>query len=152
MEELASIIWCKRRLQLAEAAIYREKLRKDATSTFDPDQISGAALLPVAGSVKIKADISNALIATEAETSGDLRDLKRDRAMTRKAPGILAVRSPDAYASALAALQEDTRSFWLECLEESPRDGLTYKPMAEAQEAWLRRDWPEWYRGADFGT
>src|SRR5580658_5265290 len=58
----------------------------------------------------------------------DLRDLKRDRAMTRKALGILAVRSPNAYASALAALQEDTRSFWLECLEEPPRDSLSYKP------------------------
>ena len=33
VEELAGVIWRKRRLQLAEAAIYRDRLRKDATST-----------------------------------------------------------------------------------------------------------------------
>ena len=46
VEELAGIIWRKRRLQLAEAAIYRERLRKDATNSVDPEQIAGAALLP----------------------------------------------------------------------------------------------------------
>jgi hypothetical protein len=101
----------------------------------------------VAGSVRVKADVSHALIATEAETASNLRSLKRDRAMTNRAVGILAAKAQDAYASALAALQEDTRSFWLECLEEPPRDGLTYKPTAEALDAWLRRHWSEWYEG-----
>ena len=147
VEELAGVIWRKRRLQLAEAAIYREKLRKDATSTYDPEQIAGAALLPVAGRVTMKTDIAQALTATDGETASDLRDLKRDRAMTSKAMGLLAAGTPDAYARALAALQEDTRSYWLQCLEESPRDGLTYKPTGEALTAWLRRHWIEWYEG-----
>jgi hypothetical protein len=147
VEELACIIWRKRRLQLAEAAIYREKLRKDTTSTFDPDQIAAAALLPVAGSVKVEADIPRALIAIDAETASHLRDLKRDRAMTNRAFGILTAGAPDAYSRALAALQDDTRSYWLECLGESPRDGLTYKPTAEALEGWIRRHWFECYEG-----
>ena len=64
VEELAGIIWRKRRLQLAEAAIYRERLRKDATSDYEPEQIAGAALLPVTGNHKVKADIPQAFTAT----------------------------------------------------------------------------------------
>src|SRR5277367_904029 len=37
VEELAGIIWRKRRLQLAEGSIYRERLRKDAASTYEPE-------------------------------------------------------------------------------------------------------------------
>jgi len=76
VEELAGIIWRKRRLQLAEAAIYRERLRKDASSTFEPEQIAGAALLPVTGQHTVKADIPQAITATPSDTTRDLRDVK----------------------------------------------------------------------------
>ena len=45
VEELAGIIWRKRRLRLAEAAIFRERLRKEADSSIDRGEIAGAALL-----------------------------------------------------------------------------------------------------------
>ena len=54
VEEVAGIIWRKRRVQLAEAAIYREKLRKDAISSYEPEQITGAALLPLTGNHKAR--------------------------------------------------------------------------------------------------
>jgi hypothetical protein len=57
VEELAGVMWRKRRLQLAELAIYRDRLRKDSASTYEPEQIAGAALLPVTGRHKVKADI-----------------------------------------------------------------------------------------------
>ncbi len=145
VEELAGIIWRKRRLQLAEIAIYREGLRKEAASTFEPEQIGGAALLPVVGMHNVKANLPHALIATPADTARDLRDVKRDQAMTSKAVNILVAGGPDSYALALAALREDTSSSWLECLEESDADDTTYRPTAEALEAWLRRHWTEWY-------
>jgi hypothetical protein len=144
VEELAGVIWRKRRLRLAEAAIYRDRLRKDAMSTYEPEQIAGAALLPAIGK-QVKADIPQSLTATPAETARDLRDVKRDQAMTCKALNILASREPDAYARALAALREDTRSFWLECLEDAPTDDATYNATAEALQAWLRRHWADWY-------
>jgi hypothetical protein len=144
VEEVAGIIWRKRRLQLAEAAIYREKLRKDATSSYDPEQIAGAALLPVTGIHKVKADIPQAFTATSEDTARDLRDVRRDRATTLKAVTILDAGEPDAYARGLAALREDTRSYWLECLDD---DGLDYKPTAEALETWIRRHWVEWFDG-----
>jgi hypothetical protein len=147
VEELAGVIWRKRRLQLAEAAVYRERLRKDTTSTLDPDQVACAALLPLVGKRKVKADVPQALAATPADTARDLRDVRRDQAMTSKAVNILAAGGPDTYARALSALREDTRSYWLECLEEADAGDPTYKPSAEALEAWIRQHWPEWYEG-----
>ncbi len=145
VEELAGIIWRKRRLQLAEVAIYRERIRKDAASSYEPEQIAGAALLPVVGMHKVKANLPQALTATPADTARDLRDVKRDQAMTSKALHILAAEGPEIYARALAVLREDTRSSWLECLEESDPNDPTYKPTAKALDAWLRRHWTEWY-------
>ena len=77
VEELAGIIWRKRRLRLAEAAVYREKLRHDATAYNEPERIAGAALMPVAGKAEAKASIPQALSATPADTARDLRDAKR---------------------------------------------------------------------------
>jgi hypothetical protein len=142
VEELAGIIWRKRRLRLAEAAIFREKLRKASTSTSDPAQIGGAALLPITGQHAVKVDIPRALATTAADTARDLRDVKRDESMTRRALNMLAAGGPDVYARSLAALREDTRTYWLECLEDPPADGLTYEPIAAALEAWLHRHRP----------
>jgi hypothetical protein len=99
------------------------------------------------GKHKVKAEIPRALTATPAKTARELRDVRRDHAMTCKGLNILAAGGPDTYARALAALREDTRSFWLECLGEADAGDLTYKPTADALEAWLRRKWPEWYDG-----
>jgi hypothetical protein len=54
VEELAGIIWRKRRLRMAEAAVYREKLRHD--DYHRPEHLTGAALLPLAGSADHKAN------------------------------------------------------------------------------------------------
>jgi hypothetical protein len=145
VEELAGIVWRKRRLRLAEAAIYRERLRADVASSFEPRQIAGAALLPVIGNHKVEADISQALTATREDTARDLRDVKRDEAMSRKALNILVAGEPGAYARAVAALREDTKSHWLECLEESSDDDPGFQPTAEALETWIRRNWADWY-------
>jgi hypothetical protein len=145
IEELAGIIWRKRRLRLAEAAIYRQKLHKDAAGSLEPAQIAGAALLPVMGKHTVEADIPRALTATSEDTARDLRDVKRDEAMTRKALHILVAGQPDAYGRAIAALREDTRSYWLECLEDSSDDDPSCRPSAEGLEAWIRRHWTKWY-------
>ena len=85
VEELAGIIWRKRRLRMAEAAVYREKLRHDATTYNGSDHIAGAALLPVTGDAEGKASFSQAIAATPADTARDLRDTKRDQGMTQRA-------------------------------------------------------------------
>jgi hypothetical protein len=90
IEELAGIVWRKRRLRLAEAAIFRQNLRKDAAGAFDLDQVAGAALLPITGRLKASVDIPHALAATAADTARDLREVKRDQSMSRSAESILA--------------------------------------------------------------
>jgi|GEM_PF-1972380 len=57
VEELTGIMWRKRRLRMAEAAVYREKLRSDVTSYQTPEHLAGAALLPLTGGADHKADI-----------------------------------------------------------------------------------------------
>ena len=53
---------------------------------------------------------------------------------------------PDAYVRSLAALREDTRGYWQECLDDdAPDDGLTYAATAEALKAWIGHHWTEWY-------
>jgi hypothetical protein len=145
VEELAGIIWRKRRLRMAEAAVYREKLRHDATG-YQTEHLVGAALLPLTGSADHKANIPQALAATRTDTAGDLRDVKRDQAMTRKALNILVAGGPDAYGHAVAALREDTRSYWQECLAERRDDATAADaPTADMLKTWIERHWEEWY-------
>ncbi len=137
VEELAGIIWRKRRLRMAEAAVYREKLRHDATRYQTPEHLVGAALLPLTGRADQKANVPQALAATAAGTARDLRDVKRDQTMTRNAWNILAAGGPEAYLRAVAALREDTRAYWQECLAERPADGMAYAPTVDALGAWI---------------
>jgi hypothetical protein len=145
VEELTGTIWRKRRLRMAEAAVYREKLRHDATGYQAPDHLAAAALLPLTGSADGKANIPQALVATAVATARELRDVKRDQTMTRHAWNILEAGGPEAYVRALAALREDTRAYWQECLSERPADGIAYAPTVDALRAWIDRHREEWY-------
>jgi hypothetical protein len=65
--------------------------------------------------------------------------------MAQYALSILLAGGIDAYSAALAVLRDDTRSYWRECLEDPPDDGLDYAPRAEALLAWIERHWNDWY-------
>jgi hypothetical protein len=65
--------------------------------------------------------------------------------VTRNAWNIRAAGGLDADGRAVAAVREDPRSYWLECLSEPPEDGLTYAPTADILKAWINRHWKEWY-------
>ena len=147
VEEIAGIIWRKRRLRLAEAAIYRDELRRDAAGYAMPEQLAGAALLPLTGNASQRANVAQAVAAKPGETVRELREVKRDQAVTRKAWDILEEDGPDAYARALATLREDTRSYWLECLDDPPSDGCDYAPKAAALKDWIDHHWQEWFEG-----
>jgi hypothetical protein len=105
VEQLASIIWRKRRLRLGEAAAHHRALRRTT------DLYSGTAEAALVRTVKIQDTWStgDAIRATAEQTAAELADLEADQAMTEEALRILAGRSSSAYACALAALREDTR-------------------------------------------
>ena len=102
-------------------------------------------MLPLTGDVNGKASIPQAIAATPAETARDLRDVKRDQGMTQRALNILQSGGSGTYERALAALRDDTRAAWEECLAEDPEDGLTYARTAEALQAWISHNWQNWY-------
>lgn len=145
VEELAGIIWRKRRLRMAETAVYREKLRRSSADYFGPNDVVSAALLPLTGTSESKASIPRAIATSATETARDLRDTQRDQGMTNCALNILQTGDPEAYDRGLAALRADTREYWQECLATPPEDGLTYAATAEALEAWIHRHRREWY-------
>jgi hypothetical protein len=145
VEELCATIWRKRRVRMAEASVFRRKLRHKATDYNGSEHIVGAALLPLTGESEARANIPCAIAATATETARDLRELRRDQGIARDTLDILDAGGPDAYGRALAALHGDTREFWQDCLSDPPRDGLTYTATAEALMAWIRYHWREWF-------
>ena len=108
VEELAGVLWRKRRLRLAEAAAHRRGLEN---SFFEHRRTAKAALVHITSADK-SADVSEAVRITRKDTEEELRDLEDDEAMTRRALAILESRRNDAYETALAELREDTQGWW----------------------------------------
>jgi hypothetical protein len=118
VEELVGIIWRKRRLRLAEAAVHHRALKR-ATDPYR--ETAKAALVHIADHDEIEA-VGEAIRATEARTEQDLADLDADQTMTEDAMRLLRMPSPTVYVRALAALREDTRAWWEDQLSREPDD------------------------------
>jgi hypothetical protein len=115
----------------------------------DPYQHTAkAALINVPGDVQDDA-ISDAIRATEEQTPEDRADLGDDQAMTEEALRILASPSASAYSRALAALRDDTRTWWEEQLswnaDDYEEDQTPYGPDAESLGRFLEAETLPWY-------
>jgi hypothetical protein len=118
VEELAGIIWRKRRLRLGESAAHHRALKRAA----DPyQQTAKAALIYVAGDIETDS-VGDAIPTTEEQTEEDRADLESDQDMTKEAMRLLESKSSSAYSRALAALREDTREWWEDQLTWEPDD------------------------------
>ena len=145
VEELAGIIWRKRRLRLGENATHHRALRR----ATDPYQHTAeAALINVAGDVEADC-VGDAIRATDEQTAEETADLEDDRAMTEEALSILAHPSPSAYSRALAALRDDTQGWWREQLSWGPddydEDQKPYSADAESLKRFLEDEVVPWY-------
>jgi len=145
VEELAGIIWRKRRLRLGEAAAHHRALKH----ALDPYQHTAeVALISVAGDVEANC-IVDAIRATDEQTAEETADLEDDRAMTEEALSILAHPSPSAYSRALAALRDDTQGWWREQLSWGPddydEDQTPYSADAESLKRFLQDEVLRWY-------
>lgn len=118
VEELAGILWRKRRLRLAEAAVHRRGLK----NTIKPYQETVETALVHLDTGKQIERVVDAVRATPEETAQETRELDEDEAMTLKALEILRAGKPKAYGKALAALREDTRDWWKDCISRDPED------------------------------
>jgi hypothetical protein len=103
VEELAGILWRKRRLRLAEAAAHRHGL-DDSLSPFG--KTVKVALVNVDAEVQSEW-VVDAIRTTTTETEEEIREMQEDEAMTWRAMKLLSSKRNDAYEAALAALRED---------------------------------------------
>jgi hypothetical protein len=116
VEELAGILWRKRRLRLAEAATVRRGLEGTFASYHRTVDVA-LALLDAADQPEC---VSTAVRATAADTDEDMADMAADETMTRRALELLASKRNDAYEAALAGLREDTQTWWADVLARDP--------------------------------
>jgi hypothetical protein len=99
VEELAGILWRKRRLRLAEAAAHRRGLEE----ALEPRRDTAKAAVVHLDAIDESRDVGEAIRATTADTEEDVRDMQEDEAMTRQALDLLCSRRNDAYEAALEA-------------------------------------------------
>ena len=109
IEELATIIWRKRRVLLAEGAKINEGLKHAIDS---PSSVISSAAPFQRGLTDENADLRELLDATPDEIAERQRDAALDLAATRKAGAILRKCGPNAYAKARRALIQDSRDWW----------------------------------------
>ena len=116
VEELAGILWRKRRLRLAEAAAHRQGLAE----TFSPYRKTKQAALAHLGASERSEDVGDAVRATATDTEEEMADIAADETMTRHALEQLGATRNDAYEAALAALSEGARKCWADMLARKP--------------------------------
>jgi len=145
IEELAGVIWRKRRLRLGECAVHHHALKR----AFDPDgETARAAVINLIEDIDADC-IGDALRTTDEQTAGDTADLEQDQAMTEEALRILADSSPTAYSRALAALRTDTHNWWEEQLgwnaEDYEEGQIPYAADPESLKRFIEDEVLPWY-------
>jgi hypothetical protein len=118
VEELAGILWRKRRLRLAEAAAHRRGLEDTLQSYRHVVKIALVHL----DLQKESERVIDAIQATAANTEAEIADVQEDETMTRRALDLLGSNRNDAYETAIAALREDTQQWWTYELQRNPND------------------------------
>jgi hypothetical protein len=121
IEELASVIWRKRRVLQAEGATINQGLKTAARS--------GKTVIPAAAPFELGlsgegTDVRDLMDLTPEDVAVRQRDARHDLDATRKAAAILRRGDAKAYDKALRALLPDSRDLWDEYVaeEEYPAD------------------------------
>jgi hypothetical protein len=135
VEELAGILWRKRRLRLAEAATVRRGLE----DTFEPYRKTVNAALAHLDDANERECVTDAVRTTAADTDEEMADMAADETMTRRSLELLASRRNDAYEAALAGLREDTQAWWADVLARAPDELGEDEQPATADVEGLRR-------------
>ena len=130
IEELATIIWRKRRVLLAEGASINHGLKsavKNAESVIP-------AAAPFQGGLTGKGtDLREVVTATPTENTESLQYADFDLKATERARAILFKGGVNAYEKARRALHRDSRDSWDERVEDE-----SYTADAEGLETWIR--------------
>ena len=120
VEELAGIIWRKRRVLQAEGANINQGLKGAA---HDAERVIPAAAPFERGLSGKDTDIRDLMDLTPAEIAERGRDALDDLDATRRAAAILRRGSAGAYEKALRALRADSRAWWDDYVEQEEFPG-----------------------------
>lgn len=131
VEELAGIIWRKRRVLQAEGATINRNLRSLVTSEVN-SPIPAAAPF-VRGLSSNDTDLQDLMAATPEEIAELQRGAKLDLVATRKAAAILRKTDAGSYEKARRALTPQSRNWWDEEVEEE-----SYPATAEGLAQFIR--------------
>ena len=115
IEELATIIWRKRRVLLAEGAKINEGLKSAANSS---KSVMSSAAPFQRGMSSETTDVRDLLDLTPDDVAEAQKSAALDLAATQKAAAILRKGGPNAYAKARRALLQESRDWWDEYVEE----------------------------------
>lgn len=131
VEELAGVIWRKRRLRVGEKAAHTRALER----TTRPDEFpetSRAALVLVTKdfSGRVKAE---AVSATDEQSAAAKQILKEDEAKARQALKILERNTQKAYQQAIEILSDEEQRFWLERVNA---DRFDVKPLNSTEKSY----------------
>ncbi len=133
VEEIAGVIWRKRRLRLAEAAVFRQGLRDAVVKTTSYDSSSNlsaaAALVASGGDQNVENDA--VVKAIHADPKSTVDEIREFRALLKKADRALALLQDGgsgAYDKALKALDASTHEWWKESIEVT--DGIARSPYS----------------------
>lgn len=130
IEELATIIWRKRRVLLAEAAKINEGLKGAVNSAASVIKSAAPFQRGIGGE---NADLREFMEGTPEEIAERQRDAELDLVATQRTAAILRKGGPNAYAKARRALIQESRDFWDEHVEEE-----SYPATAEGLAEFIR--------------
>ena len=115
IEELASVIWRKRRVLQAEGATINKGLKE---SSRNAKTIIPAAAPFVLGLSGDSIRIQDVMDQTPEDVTENQKSARHDLDATKKASAILRKGGDRAYDKALRALLPDTREWWQEYVED----------------------------------
>ena len=115
IEELASVIWRKRRVLQAEGATINKGLKDSARSA---KTVIPAAAPFERGLLGEDTDIRDLMDRTPSDVETAQRDTLHDLDATQKASAILRRGGANAYDKAVRALREDSREWWQQHVED----------------------------------
>jgi hypothetical protein len=115
IEELASVIWRKRRVLQAEGATINKGLKESARSA---KTVMPAAVPFDRGLSGEHTDLRDLMDLTTTDVAEAQKDARHDLDATQKASTILRKGGANAFEKALRALQDDSRDWWAGQVEE----------------------------------
>lgn len=130
VEELATIIWRKRRVLLAEGARINDGLRAAVNSARS---VVNSAVPFQRGLSNENVDLRDMMEGTQEDIVERQRESALDLAATQKAAAILRSGGPNAYVKARRALIQESRDWWDQHVEEE-----SYPATAEGLASFIR--------------